>query len=62
MAINPISEPDPVEEEGVRLLNENPELLADLEEFERQLDAGEVECRDNNDEARRIVGLDPPSD
>jgi hypothetical protein len=54
--------PDPIEEEGVRLLKENPELLASLEEIERRLQSGQYVPRNNHNEARRIAGLNPLPD
>jgi len=64
MATNPIPEPedDPVAEEGVRLMRENPELLAYLEDVQQRLDSGEYQPRNNHNEARRIAGLDPLPD
>lgn len=57
MATNPKS--DPIEEEGVRILDENPALRARLREFGRKLKDGEDLEVHEHDEARRIVGLGP---
>lgn len=57
MATNPV---DPVDEEIERLLSD-PEMVARLEEYERQRDSGDLDLK-TNDDARRIVGLPPRAD
>jgi len=42
MAIDPHSDEDPIRAEGLRLLAEDPALAADLDDFERRLDAGQL--------------------
>jgi hypothetical protein len=61
VASNAAHDRDPIEEEGLRLLEEDPELLDSLQEFERRYRAGEVRLIDHS-EVRRRLGLDrePP--
>jgi hypothetical protein len=51
--------PDPFDSEIEAMLRD-PELIADLDEQRAKLERGELELH-RNDEARRIVGLEPES-
>ncbi len=52
---------DPIQAEGLQLLQDDPTLSAELEEFERQLDAGEIPASELHSTAdvRRRLGLPP---
>jgi hypothetical protein len=53
---------DPIREEALRLLSEDPSLRADIEDFNRRLDAGKIDPSDllTTAEVRRRLGLPPP--
>jgi hypothetical protein len=52
---------DPIQVEGLQLLEDDPALSADLEEFERELDAGEIPASElhSTEDVRRRLGLPP---
>jgi hypothetical protein len=52
---------DPIQAEGLQLLEDDPALSADLEEFERRLDAGEIPASElhSTEDVRRRLGLPP---
>ena len=60
--MHPHHEDDPIKAEGLRLLEEDPELAADLANFNRRLDAGEVDPSElhTTEEVRKRLGLSPP--
>jgi hypothetical protein len=58
-AARPHLAPDPFDAEIEAMLRD-PELIADLDEQRAKLKRGELELH-SNDEARRIVGLEPES-
>jgi hypothetical protein len=53
---------DPIRKEALRLLSEDPSLGADIGDFNRRLDAGEIDPADllTTAEVRRRLGLPPP--
>jgi hypothetical protein len=51
--------PDPVDEDVERILAD-PDILASLEEFDRDLERGDLKVV-ADDEARRAVGVPPAS-
>jgi hypothetical protein len=55
VATNP--EPDPIADEGNRLLREDPELLHQLEDFERDYPQGKVKLVDHDEVRRRVNAL-----
>jgi hypothetical protein len=58
MATDPVDE-DPIDEE-MRLVLEDPEVQASLDEFEAAEARGDPEDQVPNEEVRRLLGL-PPS-
>ncbi|MBJ7607891.1 MAG: hypothetical protein JF887_00460 [Candidatus Dormibacteraeota bacterium] len=62
MATDRQDEGDPILAEGLRLLEEDPALAAQLDDFERRLDSGEVPrtALHTTAEVRRRLGLPPP--
>ena len=59
MATQRHPERDPIQEEGERILRENPGLHARLQEYHRKRKAGEALNLHEHEEVRRLVGLDP---
>ncbi|MBJ7595464.1 MAG: hypothetical protein JF886_11520 [Candidatus Dormibacteraeota bacterium] len=53
---------DPIQAEGLELLEDDAALSADLEEFERRLDAGQIPASElhSTEDVRRRLGLPPP--
>ena len=59
MATRSHPEPDPVDDEIERVLDENPGLLERLKEYDRQREHGELDLVPN-EEALRQLGIDRP--
>ena len=55
---------DPIADEGRRLLEDDPQLAAEIDEFNRKLDAGEVGDSElhSSETVRRHLGLPPTSE
>jgi hypothetical protein len=51
---------DPIEEEGDRLLRQQPELLRQLERFDRDYPKGKVKLVDHAEVRRRLKKLGVP--
>ncbi|HEV2952746.1 MAG TPA: hypothetical protein VG015_01495 [Candidatus Dormibacteraeota bacterium] len=53
-------ERDPIAEEGNRLLDENPDLLRRLQEFERDYPLGKVNLVEHEEVRRRLKVMGAP--